>query len=92
VTTDDISRAVREALSLLTVDQVCELLQVDKQWLYKECQRGRFPHVKLNRQTRFRPADVQAYLDGTWRAPEPPVALEVVPTAPRKGRPRKQVS
>lgn len=89
---NDIAAAVRESLSLLTVEQVCELLQVDKQWLYKECQRGRFPHLKLNRQTRFRPAEVQAYLDGSWHAPERPVVLEVVPTAPKKGRPRKALA
>jgi excisionase family DNA binding protein len=87
----DIAAAVRESLSLLTPDQVCALLQVDKQWLYKECQRKRFPHVKLGRQLRFRPAEVQAYLEGDRPAPPAPV-LEVVPTAPKKGRPRKKVS
>lgn len=53
-------------LRLLTADQVCDLLQVQKEWLWDHCQAGKFPHVKIGRQTRFRPADVEAYIDGTW--------------------------
>jgi excisionase family DNA binding protein len=76
----DVPAAVRQRLSLLTADQVCELLQVTKPWLYDVVQAGRFPHVRLGRQLRFRPSEIEAYLDGTWQPqrnghdPRPPRA------------------
>lgn len=87
--TDEIPDAVRESLSLLTIEQVCELLQVEKTWVWKNCNKGRFPYVKVGKYLRFKPAEVQAYLDGTWQQVVPTPVLEVVPTAPRRGRPRK---
>lgn len=66
---NDITAAVREHLSLLTPDQVCELLQVKKDWLYDHVEKGRIKAVRLGtRQLRFRPADIEAYLD---REPDP---------------------
>lgn len=56
-------------LTLLTADQVCDLLQVAKDWLYDVCQKDKFPHVKVGRQLRFRPTDVEAYINGTWERP-----------------------
>ena len=64
---EDIEEAVRQSLSLLTTDQVCELLQVKKDWLYEQTAAGRFPHVKLGRHVRFRPADVQEFLKAQSR-------------------------
>lgn len=64
---DGIEQAVRESLSLLTADQVCELLQVKKDWLYEQTAGGKFPHIKLGRHVRFRPLDVQDFLQGQSR-------------------------
>ncbi len=64
---DGVEEAVRRSLSLLTVDQVCELLQVKKDWLYEQTAADRFPHIKLGRHLRFRPADVQEFLKAQTR-------------------------
>ena len=79
---------MRESLSLLTPEQVCELLQVDVRWLYKQVQANRFPHRRVGKYLRFMPAEVQAYIEGD--RPKAPAQPEPqVPTAPRRGRPRK---
>jgi excisionase family DNA binding protein len=49
---------------LLTPDQLCELLQVKKSWLYDEVEAGRLPCLRLGKQLRFRRADIMRYLDG----------------------------
>jgi len=64
----EIPAEVREALELLTADQVAQLLQVHKEWLYDQCNEGKFPHVRLGRNIRFRPLEVQRYLAGEWQA------------------------
>lgn len=51
-------------LELLTPDQLCELLQVKKSWLYDQVEAGRLPCLRLGKQLRFRRSDVQRYLDG----------------------------
>jgi len=38
---------------LLTADQVAEMLQVDKSWVYAACRSGRIPHIRLGRYVRF---------------------------------------
>lgn len=58
---------LRAELTLLTPQQVCELMQVKLDWIYDNCAAGNIPHVRLGRTIRFRPADLRAYLDGTWR-------------------------
>lgn len=87
----EITDAVRESLSLLTMESVCELLHCKKGWLYKEVEHGRFPVVRVGRQLRFRPADIEAYINGQY---EPPAAPEPEPagrpdTAPVRRGPRK---
>ena len=64
----EIPAEVREALELLTADQVAQLLQVHKEWLYDQCNEGKFPHVRLGRNIRLRPLEVQRYLAGEWQA------------------------
>jgi excisionase family DNA binding protein len=58
----NIPAAVRAELELLTPEQVCELLQVSRQWLYDSVEKRGFPHIKLGRQLRFRPKEVSAWL------------------------------
>jgi excisionase family DNA binding protein len=63
----EISAEVRDALTLLTPDQVCELLQMKSDWVYDQCAAGKLPHLRLGRSIRFRPLELQAYLAGTWK-------------------------
>jgi len=51
-------------LELLTPDQLCELLQVKKSWLYDQVERGKLPCLRLGKQLRFRHADIHRYLEG----------------------------
>ena len=37
-------------LRLLTPDQLCELLQVRKSWVYDQVEAGRLPHLRLGNQ------------------------------------------
>lgn len=90
---DRISTAVRNDLSLLTVDQVCELLQVDRRWIYKACQRGVLPYVKVGKYLRFRHADLEVWLSRSRQETlkrQPASELPRPATAPVRGRPRKQ--
>jgi excisionase family DNA binding protein len=50
-------------LELLTPDQLCELLQVKKSWLYDQVEGGKFPCLRLGKQLRFRREDVIRYLE-----------------------------
>jgi excisionase family DNA binding protein len=55
-------------LELLTPDQLCELLQVKKSWLYDQVERGKLPCLRLGKQLRFRQADIHRYLEGLVEA------------------------
>jgi excisionase family DNA binding protein len=50
-------------LELLTPDQLCQLLQVKKSWLYDQVESGKFPCLRLGKQLRFRREDVIRYLE-----------------------------
>jgi excisionase family DNA binding protein len=52
--------------SLLTKEDVCRILGVKESWLNIEIQSGRMPHIRLGKKkmVRFRPAHLEAYLDG----------------------------
>ena len=51
---------------LLTVEDVCDWFKVKKNWVYDEVEAGRLPHLRLGRRhLRFRPTDLQAYIDQT---------------------------
>ncbi len=47
---------------LLTADEVAELLQVTKQWVYAETRAKRIPHVPLGRYVRYRRSAVLQWL------------------------------
>lgn len=51
---------------LLTVEEVSDLLQVSKSWIYDEVEAARFPVVRVGRRLRFRLTDIQDYLSGSW--------------------------
>ena len=48
---------------LLTVDDLCEYLVVSKDFIYEEVRQGRLPASRIARQLRFRPADVDAFVE-----------------------------
>ena len=48
---------------LLTVDGVCAYLGVSKDYVYDEVSSGRLRASKFARQLRFRPADVDAFIE-----------------------------
>mgnify|MGYP000849891709 CR=1 len=47
---------------LMTVQEVCGLLKVTKDWLYDQVEARQIPHVRLGRHVRFHPAQLRAYL------------------------------
>jgi excisionase family DNA binding protein len=60
-----------EEIDLLTVDEVCALFKVTKDWVYDEVEAERLPHVRLGRKhLRFIRSDLQQYLTAhTHRSP-----------------------
>jgi excisionase family DNA binding protein len=49
---------------LLTPDQLCQLFQVKKSWLYDQVESGKLPCLRLGKQLRFRREDIHQYLTG----------------------------
>lgn len=62
-TVADLPPSLREALTLLTVEQVCDLFSVKKEWVWEACRLEVIPHVKMRRQIRFRPRDIERWLE-----------------------------
>jgi excisionase family DNA binding protein len=57
-----------EEIDLLTVDEVCALFKVTKDWVYDEVEAERLPHVRLGRKhLRFIRSDLQQYLTAHTR-------------------------
>lgn len=55
-----------DAETLLTVQEVAALLKVPVSWVYertRRCGNERLPHVKVGKYVRFRPAEIEAYLE-----------------------------
>jgi len=52
---------------LLTAEQVAEMLQVPKSWVYEAARGRRIPHVKLGRYVRFEREQIEVWLE-TMRA------------------------
>ena len=48
--------------SLLTADQVAELLGVPKSWVYEQSREGRIPTVTLGRYRRYRREAIEAWI------------------------------
>ena len=48
--------------SLLTADQVAELLGVPKSWVYEQSRAGRIPTVTLGRYRRYRRQAIEAWV------------------------------
>jgi excisionase family DNA binding protein len=48
---------------LMTVDALCTYLGVSKDFIYDQVRDGRLHAIRIARQLRFRPADVDAFVD-----------------------------
>lgn len=48
--------------SLLTADDVAELLTLPRSWVYEQARKGLIPTVKLGRYYRFRRAALEAWI------------------------------
>lgn len=57
-------------LALLTMDDVCELLQVKKSWLYRQVEAREIPALKLGNQLRFKRQAIEDYLERVQIAAE----------------------
>jgi excisionase family DNA binding protein len=48
--------------SLLTADEVAELLRVTRGWIYAETRAGRIPHLRLGRYVRYRESAIHEWM------------------------------
>ena len=62
-TVENRTLAADAAEKLLTVDDLCEYLVVSKDFVYDEVRHGRLRASRIARQLRFRPADVDAFVE-----------------------------
>lgn len=51
-----------DLVRLLTPEQVADLLQMSRSWVYEQAARGGIPALRLGRVWRFRQSDVDAWL------------------------------
>ena len=50
--------------SFMTVEDVAELLRINKSTVYRMAKEGRLPATRVGRQWRFRQSSLERYLDG----------------------------
>jgi excisionase family DNA binding protein len=50
--------------ALLTADEVAQMLQVTKAWVYAETRAKRMPHVPLGRYVRYRRTTIMQWIGG----------------------------
>ncbi|HAJ14179.1 MAG TPA: hypothetical protein DCM06_16700 [Comamonadaceae bacterium] len=63
------SRMMPISVSLLTRSQVLELIRFKKDWLYAAIKAQKFPPpLKFGHSARWSSTDVQAWIEGRWRA------------------------
>jgi excisionase family DNA binding protein len=56
-------RLVGVSGSLLTADQVAQMLGVPKTWVYEQSRKGRIPTVTLGRYRRYRAEAIQRWVE-----------------------------
>ena len=47
---------------LITPDQLCDLLQVDKTWVYRQTREGTIPFIKMGKYLRFQRSNIEKWL------------------------------
>ncbi len=65
---------------LMTVDDLAEMLQMSKSWVYKAVAKGLLPFRNIGASVRFDRREIEAYINGDWT----PQAAKVV--AMKRGR------
>ena len=66
IATPELSSVSSGTGALLTVHDVAGFLRVPPSWVYERTRRrgrDRMPHVKVGKYLRFRPSDLEAYLE-----------------------------
>lgn len=61
-TTENHPFTVRATDRLMTVEDLCAYLGVSKDFIYDQVRDGRLPAIRIARQLRFRPPDVDAFI------------------------------
>jgi excisionase family DNA binding protein len=62
-TTENHPFTVAAADRLMTVEDLCAYLGVSKDFIYDQVRDGRLLAIRIARQLRFRPSDVDAFVD-----------------------------
>jgi excisionase family DNA binding protein len=62
-TTENHPVTVRATDRLMTVEDLCAYLGVSKDFIYDQVRDGRLLAIRIARQLRFRPPDVDAFVD-----------------------------
>jgi excisionase family DNA binding protein len=57
---------------LLTADDVADLMQVTRAWVYAETRRNALPHLRLGRYVRYRRAAIEGWMLAVERGPGRP--------------------
>ena len=57
--------------TLMDIKQVATYLQINEATAYSWAQSGRLPGIKIGRIWRFRPEDIEAWLDANLQGPRP---------------------
>ncbi len=53
----------REEATLITVDELAEILRVPRGWIYERTRLGKIPHVRLGRLVRFKASEVISHFE-----------------------------
>ncbi len=62
-TTENRPFTIQTAERLMTVEDLCAYLGVSKDFIYDQVRDGRLLAIRIARQLRFRPPDVDAFID-----------------------------
>lgn len=54
---------------LLTAEEVAQLMQVTRSWVYAETRRNAMPHLRLGRYVRYRRSTIEAWMVSIERGP-----------------------
>ena len=55
-----------QVIPMLTLNQAAEALGISDEKMRLICQAGKIPYIKLDRLYRFKPADINAYLEANY--------------------------
>jgi excisionase family DNA binding protein len=59
-----------QIIPTLTLDQAAKAIGVSNETMRKLCKEKKIPHIKMDREYRIKPADINNYLDSLYIAKE----------------------